>query len=61
MLLLALVLAVWAYQFLYSGGTDRTRRLVEWAPVRVGLAAAMVVYLAVVARSSQAAFIYFDF
>ncbi len=59
--LLALVLAVWIYQFLYSGGTAATRRLVEWAPVRVGLAAGMVLWLAVVAHSSQAAFIYFDF
>jgi D-alanyl-lipoteichoic acid acyltransferase DltB (MBOAT superfamily) len=61
MLLLALVLAVWAYQFMHSGGTPATRRIVEWTPVRVGLAAAMVLYLAVIAHSGQAAFIYFDF
>jgi D-alanyl-lipoteichoic acid acyltransferase DltB (MBOAT superfamily) len=59
--LLFLVLAVWAYQFLYAGGNASSKRFVEWAPVRLGLAAAMVFYLAVIAHSGQAAFIYFDF
>jgi hypothetical protein len=58
--LLVLVLAIWVYQFLYTseGGG---RRLVEWAPVRVGLAAAMLAWLAVIAQSGNQAFIYFQF
>ncbi len=59
-LLLALVLVVWTYQFLYVGG-PKSKRLLEPAPVRLGLAALMILYLAVVANAGSAAFIYFDF
>ena len=58
-MMLVLVLAIWAYQFLYTSG--RMKRVVEWAPVRIGLAVAMIVYLAVVAQPGSAQFIYFDF
>jgi D-alanyl-lipoteichoic acid acyltransferase DltB (MBOAT superfamily) len=58
--LLVLVLAVWAYQFLY-GSTGGGRKLLVLAPVRVGLAGAMLVWLAVVAQSGNQAFIYFQF
>jgi alginate O-acetyltransferase complex protein AlgI len=60
MLMVILVAAIWAYQFLYT--TNRfTRRPLEWASVRVGLAMAMIAYLVIVAQPSTQAFIYFQF
>ncbi len=59
-LMLLMVLAVWIYQFLYSEG-PRTRALLETAPLRVGLAAAMLAYLMVVAPGGAQKFIYFQF
>jgi D-alanyl-lipoteichoic acid acyltransferase DltB (MBOAT superfamily) len=54
-----LVLAVWSYQLLY---TSRSLRwLVDAQPVRVGLAAVMIVYIAIVAQPSTIQFIYFQF
>jgi alginate O-acetyltransferase complex protein AlgI len=58
--LLALVLAVWIYQFLYTS-EGAGRRMLDLAPVRVGLSAAMLVWLAVIAQSGNQAFIYFQF
>jgi alginate O-acetyltransferase complex protein AlgI len=59
-LMVVLIVAVWAHQFLYT--TNRlTRRPLEWAPVRVGLAMVMIAYLAIVAQPSTQAFIYFQF
>jgi len=58
LLMMGLVLSVWIYQFLYE---SRARRLLELAPVRVGLVVAMLVYIAVFATSSTKAFIYFQF
>jgi alginate O-acetyltransferase complex protein AlgI len=58
LLALGLVLAVWAYQFLYE---SRARRVLELAPVRVGLAVCMMLYLAIVPGSKVQAFIYFQF
>jgi D-alanyl-lipoteichoic acid acyltransferase DltB (MBOAT superfamily) len=55
-----LVLAVWAYQLLYTS-PQGLRRLVEARPVRVGLAVCMVVYLVIVAQPSTKQFIYFQF
>jgi alginate O-acetyltransferase complex protein AlgI len=60
LLLAALVGAVWAYQFVFAGGS-RLREALSWAPVRVGLASLMLVYLLVVASASTKAFIYFQF
>ncbi len=60
LVLLVLVLAVWAYQFLYAGGAA-AKRLVELPPVRLALAAAMLVWLAVIAQAGSQPFIYFDF
>jgi D-alanyl-lipoteichoic acid acyltransferase DltB (MBOAT superfamily) len=60
LLLAAMVGAVWAYQFLFAGGS-RLREALYWKPVRVGLAALMVAYLLVVASASTKAFIYFQF
>ena len=54
-----LVLAVWAYQLFYTSGS--LRWLVDVAPVRVGLAALMIAYLAIVAQPGTKQFIYFQF
>lgn len=56
-LMLALVGVVWAYQFAYE---SRLRPVLERGPVRVGLAAAMILYLCV-CSSGGGAFIYFQF
>ena len=58
LLALALVLGVWGYQRLFESGA---RRVLASGPVRVGLALGMVLYLAVVARSGGAPFVYFQF
>jgi alginate O-acetyltransferase complex protein AlgI len=55
-----LVLSVWLYQLLYTSGAS-LRRLVNVAPVRVGLAVLMIAYLAIVAQPSTKQFIYFQF
>jgi hypothetical protein len=55
---LVLILSVWAYQFVCESDW---RRVVQLAPVRVGLVLAMVTYLAVFARASAQPFIYFQF
>ena len=59
-MLAVLVLAVWAYQLLFSS-RSRLRGVLEWAPVRVGLVIFMIVYLAVIAQPSTKQFIYFQF
>jgi hypothetical protein len=53
-------LAVWLYQLLYASRLS-IARVLEWAPVRVGLAMAMIAYLVIVAQPSTKAFIYFQF
>jgi D-alanyl-lipoteichoic acid acyltransferase DltB (MBOAT superfamily) len=60
LMMVVLILAVWAYQFLWTGAV-RTRKLLELAPVRVGLVVLMITYLAIVAQPSTKAFIYFQF
>ena len=55
-----LIAAVWVYQLIYSGGS-RLARALELAPVRVGLAGAMIAYLLIIAQPSTKAFIYFQF
>jgi D-alanyl-lipoteichoic acid acyltransferase DltB (MBOAT superfamily) len=57
-LLVALLLAVWVYEYVQE---SKARPLVEWAPVKVLLAAAMLIYLAVVAQPGNQQFIYFQF
>jgi alginate O-acetyltransferase complex protein AlgI len=56
----ALVLAVWVYQLLYSS-RSRLRTWIDVKPVRVGLAALMIAYLAIIAQPSTKQFIYFQF
>ncbi|HEV3084450.1 MAG TPA: MBOAT family O-acyltransferase [Gemmataceae bacterium] len=60
LLMLLLIFAVWMYEFLYNAGA-KTRFVLQWAPLRVGLVAGMIAYLAVVAQPSTKAFIYFQF
>jgi D-alanyl-lipoteichoic acid acyltransferase DltB (MBOAT superfamily) len=60
LVMLVMVLAVWVYQFLHDSG-PRTRAVLEFAPVRVGLAAAMIAYLMVFAQAGNQQFIYFQF
>jgi D-alanyl-lipoteichoic acid acyltransferase DltB (MBOAT superfamily) len=55
-----LVLAVWVYQLLYTSRSS-LRWWIDVEPVRVGLAALMIAYLAVVAQPSTKQFIYFQF
>jgi alginate O-acetyltransferase complex protein AlgI len=55
-----LIMAVWIYQLVYAG-ESRVKRAIEWAPVVVGLAVAMIVYLLFVAQPNPKAFIYFQF
>jgi hypothetical protein len=57
-LMLALVLSVWAYQFAME---SRLRPILSAAPVRIGLAAGMVLYLTFFASGSTQPFIYFQF
>ena len=58
LLMPALVLIVWAYQFLYE---SRARRLVEFAPARVCVVVGMVLYMIVFASSNVQPFIYQQF
>ncbi len=58
LLMSALVLAVWAYQFAYE---SRARRIVSVAPVRIGAVVAMSLYLIVFASSNVQPFIYQQF
>ena len=53
-----LILMVWLYQHLYE---SRARWTLQLAPVRVGLAACMILYLATMVGSSDRPFIYFQF
>ena len=59
-LMLALILAVWLYQLIYTSRSPLGRFL-ETAPVRVGLVVLMIVYLLIVAQPSTKPFIYFQF
>lgn len=55
---MALIFAVWLYQYAYE---SRMKWVLELKPVRVGLVAAMILYLAVFAPSSDQGFIYLQF
>jgi D-alanyl-lipoteichoic acid acyltransferase DltB (MBOAT superfamily) len=56
-LMLALVGSVWLYQFLYE---SRFRKLLGYSPVRIALAASMLLYIGLCSSGGQA-FIYFQF
>jgi len=57
-LALAMVLAVWLYQYVYE---SKARRVLELAPVRVGCTVAMIVWLAMFSAGGATKFIYFQF
>jgi hypothetical protein len=59
-ILMFMVLAVWVYQLVFSAG-GRGRRMLETAPVRVGLVLLMIGWLLVAAQPSTEPFIYFQF
>jgi len=56
--MLALVFAVWFYQFVYE---SRLKWVLALRPVRVIIVVLMVLYLAIFAPSSEQAFIYLQF
>ena len=56
-LMVALVAAVWLYQWIYE---SRFRGLLKLTPVRIGLAVCMILYLSLCSSDGQA-FIYFQF
>jgi len=58
MLALALCLFVWAYQFLFE---SKARRILQLAPVRIGLVVCMILYIMIFSGGSNAPFIYFQF
>jgi alginate O-acetyltransferase complex protein AlgI len=60
LLMATLILAVWLYQLLYTSHLA-LKRYLEGEPLRVGLAAAMIAYLAIIAQPSTKQFIYFQF
>jgi len=58
LLMAGLALSVWAYQFVHE---SRFSLWLQFAPVKVALTAAMLIYIAVFARTGNQAFIYFQF
>ena len=60
LLMAVMIGAVWLYELLYNSRST-LRRLLETAPVRMGLALGMLAYLMIVSQPSTARFIYFDF
>jgi D-alanyl-lipoteichoic acid acyltransferase DltB (MBOAT superfamily) len=60
LLMAAMILAVWIYQLVFAD-ESRVRNVLALAPVRFGLAAAMVFYIAIIAQRGTQAFIYFQF
>lgn len=51
-------LAIWMYQFICE---SRARRMLEVAPVKIGLVVAMVLYIAIMGGAGSSPFIYFQF
>ena len=60
LLMAGLVLAVWLYQLLFTSRLA-LKNVLDYRPVRLGLAVLMIVYLLVVAQPSTKQFIYFQF
>ncbi len=56
--MLVLIFGVWLYQFAVE---SRLRWTMQLAPVRIGLACAMLIYLAMFAGSGSQGFIYEQF
>ena len=58
LLALVLIFAVWLYQFVYE---SRIKWILQLSVVRIGIVIAMIIYLAVFAKSSETPFIYLQF
>ncbi len=58
LLALALILAVWLYQFTYE---SKLRRVLELRYVRIGIVLLMIIYLTVFTPASEKGFIYLQF
>ncbi|MFC1574649.1 MBOAT family O-acyltransferase [Gemmatimonadota bacterium] len=58
LLMLLLILSVWLYQFTME---SRFKPILTAAPVRIGLAVGMILYMTLFASASTQAFIYFQF
>ncbi len=58
LLMLALVLSVWIYQYIYE---SKVRRIFQPVPVRGAIVVAMIIWVAVFAASGEQPFIYFQF
>jgi alginate O-acetyltransferase complex protein AlgI len=58
LLAVAIVLAIWVYQFLYE---SKVRWVLELSPMRVGIVVLMILYLATFAAPDTKPFIYFQF
>ena len=58
LMMLGLALLIWAYQYSYE---SRLRTVLEHGAVKVGLTAAMLLYIALFASANNQAFIYFQF
>jgi len=58
LLALGMVLAVWAYQYLYE---SRLCRLLEWGPTRIALAVCLIMYLTICPEGGGQPFVYFQF
>lgn len=56
--MLGLCLIIWGYQFWYE---SRARRVLEWAPVKVGATAYMMVHLILFAGGASQPFVYLQF
>jgi alginate O-acetyltransferase complex protein AlgI len=58
-MMMLMIAVVWAWQILAEG--ERTRPIVQAAPVQFAIASVMAAYLMIVAQSGNQAFIYFQF
>ncbi len=58
-MMMLMIAVVWTWQILAEG--ERTRAILQAAPVQFAIASVMAVYLMVVAQSGSQAFIYFQF
>ena len=56
--MLLMCMAVWTYQFTYE---SRARKVLTWAPVRIGMTVAMILCIFVFSGGSESPFIYFQF
>ncbi len=58
LLALAMILLIWLYQHLYE---SRLRPLIDNAPVKIALAAAMILFLTACGQAEERPFVYFQF